>query len=420
MRHGSRTAYVHIGAPKTGSTSIQVAFSEASAQLAPLGYHYLEGDRNHSERLSLAFWAEADAINLGKYKWIDDQAAFLRYRASLRDGLAEEFMKSAPCDLIISGEGLSDFKDHEVQDFLKFLTASFDIIKIIAYAREPQSWMNSAAQQGAKWSGDLLDRTFTMPRVPEYRRRFQKFIDAVGRENFHLRVFAPDQPAFDVVSDFAKVIGVGALFPMSGDARMNSAVSHRTAVMFSAVNADTPPFVDYRANPCRAFNFARDGRLPGRKFELPRETVLAAAAQLEDENEWLGGMFGGRAFEAPDLPVLGLDDWYGDERAELERFGLAFAELCRKAQNESALRSLWQAQKHRKTDAALADRLLTDACMLATDRWTLHLIATEAVNCGHPGKNRFFAKQRLMRQIEEPGAGTALYTGNPFHRDLAA
>ncbi len=421
MQTTPRTAYVHVGAPKTGSTSIQAAFSEAKEQLAEQGFHYLDGDRNHSERLAMAFWTEADAVNLGKYRWIDDRSAFLKFRADLRADLAHEFAQSAPHDLIISAEEVSDFRAVEVDGMLAFLRSHYDEVKIIAYAREPQSWMNSAAQQGAKWSGDILDTAFTSPRVPEYRRRFQKFVDAVGRENFKLRVFCPEHPGFDVVADFAKVLGISALFPMTGKPRMNSAVSHRTAVMFSAVNNRLPPFVDYRANPCRAFNFASESSLPGRKFELPRESILASADRIDEEHDWLNDMFGCRVFDRADLPAMGLRDWFGDERAELERFGLAFSELCRKAQNESALRSLWQAQKHRRGNHELADRLLTDACMLATDRWTLHLIATEAVEHDHPSKRRFFAKQRLMRQIEEPEAGApTLYTGNPFQRDLAA
>ena len=57
-----RTAFVHIGVPKTGSTAIQAAFSEARADLRAAGYHYPSGAPNHGERLALAFWDRADAL----------------------------------------------------------------------------------------------------------------------------------------------------------------------------------------------------------------------------------------------------------------------------------------------------------------------------------------------------------------------
>lgn len=418
MRQGPRTAYVHIGAPKTGSTAIQAAFSAARGQLDQLGYHYLEGDRNHSERLALCFWAEPDARKLAQLRWIDDAQEFARHRDSLRAALAEEITRSAPRDLIVSAEELGEFRPAEAAAFFAFLRQSFDRIQVIAYAREPQSWMTSAAQQGTKWSGDRLDDVFKAPRLPGYRRRFQPFMELAGPGHFDLRPFYPGVREFDVVADFARAAGItDAIAPAPGESRMNPAVSHRTAIVFSAVNAAMPPFLEYRHNPFRSYNIARDGRLPGRKFTLPAETVLDSAAVLDSERAWLHGVMGREVFARPEVPELPLARWYGGERAELEHFAAVFAQHCGKAQNEEALKAYLKAQKYRSAETELACQLLRNAWMLATDQWTLHLIATEAAETGHPERHRFFAKQRLMRRIAEPQPDDPpLAAGNPFHR----
>ncbi len=420
MHNGPRTAYIHIGAPKTGTTAIQAAFSNAKDQLREIGYHYLDGDRNHSECLALMFWETPDALKLGRLRWFDEEKEFLRHRDSLLNELSEQIDQSAPLNLIISAEELSGFREQEVHDFISFLRVRFERVCVIAYAREPLSWMTSASQQGAKWSGDTLEKLFRLPRMPNYELRFKYYIRAVGRENFDLRTYDASENEFDIVADFTKAINIDHKFQLSSvSSRMNLAISHRSAILLSAINAIMPPFVEHRYNPCRAFSVVQDCRLPGRKFTLPTETVLEAADSLEKERDWLNETMGKLVFFRPATPEISLDNWYGGEKEELEKFAIVLLENSRHAQNEKALIAFLRSQKHRSANIDLANKLLTNAWMLSTDRWTLHLVASEAVEIGHPDRRLFFAKQRIMNRIEEPEADDSpLAIGNPFDRDL--
>ncbi|MGB3277878.1 MAG: hypothetical protein WBA92_01660 [Pseudorhodobacter sp.] len=419
MHDRLRTAYIHIGAPKTGSTAIQASFSTAKDQLDQVGYHYLEGDRNHSEMLCLIFWSLPDAKKLGNLRWYDDEAEFLRHREELRNDLSEEIDRTAPFDLIISAEELSGFREHEVQDFVAFLQARFDRLRVIAYAREPQSWMTSASQQNIKFSGDTLDAIFQRPRLPNYQRRFKSFIHAVGRENFDLRIFDVANEQFNVVSDFAKAIGIDDKFESLLDAgRENLSISHHSAILLSVANAEMPPFIGYRYNPFRASGFVDECRIPGPKFTLPRETVLAVSDTLQEERDWLNEMFSKSAFVKPALPETSLDTWYGSEKENLERFAIIFLNNCRRAQNERALAAFLRSMKSRNTDPELARKELASAWSLSTDRWSMHIIATEAVEVSHPDRKRIFAKQRIMNRFEAPKANDPpLAIGNPFDRN---
>ena len=414
-----RTAFVHIGTPKTGTTALQSRLFASRDQLAAMGYHYLSNSANHSESISMAFWCEKDAAKLGKYRWIDTPEAFTAHRAKLRCDLEEQIARSAPRYLIISAEGLCEFHETEVQDFISFLQAHFENVRIIAYAREPQSWMTSACQQATKWLGATLDDLFQSPRTPDHAQWFQPFIDAVGRENFDLRQYGNSSEPFDVIRDFCNALGIKHLPSIDAPGGTNTSVSRQTAIMLSAINAQTPPFVDHRHNPFRAFNVVADARIPGEKFSLPSEVIALASETLESERDWLNKAFGRMAFTPPKSQHLPIKAWYSQNRQTLEGFGTMLCDRCSAAQNEKALKSYLKAQQYRLKNGVLAKELLSNAWMLATDRWTLHRIATEAVETDHPDKHTIFVKQRVMRRIEDPQPGDApLVIGNPFQRDV--
>ncbi|MEM9426160.1 MAG: hypothetical protein AAGA06_05615 [Pseudomonadota bacterium] len=411
---GPRTAYIHIGAPKTGSTAIQAVFSQVGDALHAQGFHYLSGDRNHSERLSLAFWDEEDAARLARFRWVEDPATFARLRVETHEGLADEIARAHPHDVIASAEELSEFTRDDVKRLMVFFALHVDRIRVIAYAREPVAWMNSAAQQSTKWSGDCLDDILLHPRLPRYQARFQGFIDATAPGDFILRPFGGS----DVVADFSGVLGLPAPLTSRNVAQpLNASVSHETAIMFSKINEVMPPFVDCRHNPCRAFSIIKDGRLPGRKFTLPRETIEEHATAIAAERDWLNARLGHGVFSAPNLPTIGRREWFGPDRTALEDYALTFLDKCRSAQNEAALKFMLKALKQRDHAPEVAAALLDKAWLLSTDRWSMDMIAREGLAQDRPDIEKYFLKQRIMRRVEAPLPDDApLLIGNPFDR----
>jgi hypothetical protein len=378
----------------------------------------LDGEPNHSEVLATVFWAYDKAQTLGQLRWIDDIAEFQRHRELIRENLTEKIQRSAPHSLIISGEELSRFDEDEAHILVEFLRAHYDEIKIIAYVREPQSWMASSAQQRTRWSGGVLEEIFDHPPLPTYQIRFNPYIAAVGRENFILRRFFDKGVSFDVVADFAGVIGVDpALLPLQLSGEGNVALSDRGAIILSAVNRYAPPFLEYRHNPFRAFRIVEAAQMPGHIFVLPRETVFLVAELLEEERNWINEYFGYQAYKRPTLPTVSREDWFGPDREALEEHAKLLNETFRQAQNEIALRSLWRAGELRDTNLNRAHDYLSRALLLCTDRWTMHYIAREILTEDHPKKFVAFAKQRLMRRIEDPRpTDPPLLMGNPFDR----
>ncbi len=402
-----RTAFIHIGMPKTGTTAIQAACDAGRDVLARQGYHYLSGDRNHGEWLSLVFWEEADALRLAGYRWRDGADA-RAYRAARRAALEQEIGETAQ-DLILSAEELSMFRRNEVAALRDTLALQFDRFRIVAYLREPLGWATSAAQQATKWSGDRIDDLFDRPRLPEFEARFTPWLDIFDGD-VTFRAFGDR----DIVEDFSEAIGLAE--PLETHERLNEAVSHRSVVLLSHANVVAAPFVDARHNPFRSFDFTRDARLPGRRFSLPRDTVEAWHGALADERDWANAALGRAAFHDPGLPENSREAWMGGEREALERFAETFLETSRRAQNERAMRMLLLARTHRENGRRARD-LLDQAWLLTTDRWTMDQIAQEALKQDRSDREKFFAKGRLMRRIEAPEAGDApLVIGNPFDR----
>ncbi|MEO0919023.1 MAG: hypothetical protein AAFY31_18930, partial [Pseudomonadota bacterium] len=361
-----RTAFIHIGMPKTGSTAIQSACDRARHDLSAAGYHYLGGDRNHGERLSLAFWDKPDALHLAGLRWRDGTAALV-YRDEVQAKLAEE-IDATPQNLVVSGEDLSNFRATEVERLRRFLAKRFDRVQVIGYLREPLSWAISAAQQATKWSGDLLDDLFDAPRMPDYANRFGHWIAAFGADATDLRAYGGS----DILTDFAAAIGLPR--PLPPAPRLNESISNQTAILFSHANRIAPPFVDTRHNPLRSFDLTQVARVPGQAFTLPRETVEACFDTLAAERDWANTALGRAVFQDPGAPAVARDAWFGKERAALEELAVKCHEVTRAAQNERALKLTWKAHRHQEKPE-VAKRLIDQAWLLTTDRWTMDMIA---------------------------------------------
>ncbi len=399
-----RTAFVHIGI----HTAIQNRCAASRQVLADQGIHYLGGDPNHGERLCLAFWEKDDALRLAGLAWKDDDAA-MRHRTRIQAELEAE-IKGTALDILVSAEELSRFRHREVERFLLFLYRHVDRVRVIGYLRDPLDWMTSAAQQGTKWEGRCLDDVFDAPPLPRYAARFDPWLRLLPRRDIDLRAY----PLDSIMSDISSALGLATHMPPAN--WVNASASDRSTILYAHMNTCVPPFIEARHNPLRSFDLVRDAQLPGQSFTLPTETVEAVASALEAERDWAHAMLGRTVFQPTTAPSRSRDAWFRGERAELERLAEIFVAKARRAQNERALRMLLLAGRYRD-DPARAHHMLDQAWLLTTDRWTLDMIAHEALEQDRGDREKFFAKLRLMRRIEAPTPDDPpLVIGNPFDR----
>jgi hypothetical protein len=194
-----RTCYLHIGMPKTGSSSIQASlktYEDERVTYARLG------PENHSVPLCTIYAREPHRFYVHEAKALS-QHDVEGLKAGYRVLLEQEF--SGEKDLILSGEALfGHISPDDVRRLLADLRKHFDHVRIIAYVRPARPLLPSRLQQLIR----MGQNHFALP-LPNYRSHFAPWIEHAGAENVDFRRF--DRAALsggDVVEDFAALVGL--------------------------------------------------------------------------------------------------------------------------------------------------------------------------------------------------------------------
>ncbi len=196
---------VHIGMHKTGSSSIQATLA---AGMDDPGFVYLTGGRGSNLSTPLYSMLSSHVENFHFHrKHGHDSKDIKAYNRQTRDALTAEIAECGRRIAIISGEGLSRLDPDAVTRLARFLNNRFQSVQIIAYVRPPKSYMESAFQQLLK--GGRLRHFEIASLYPNYRDRFEPYIDVFGRESVTFKRFEPKEfPSSCVVTDFCQTIGM--------------------------------------------------------------------------------------------------------------------------------------------------------------------------------------------------------------------
>lgn len=190
---------LHIGSPKTGTSSIQKTLITNKDALYKNGYHYLECLRWHDgAHHELAFSVRGLAYN-DKSKKFDDCISEIKNELSLLD--VSEKLK-----VVISSEILFYDISSSVDEFKK-LFELFENIRVIACLRDPIDYLTSLYKQMVR---DPNDRLSIRPwRFFETRRKaicYQDIVNSYKKQACSVDVYEYQSDMSDLF--FGEVLGL--------------------------------------------------------------------------------------------------------------------------------------------------------------------------------------------------------------------
>ncbi|WP_375691147.1 hypothetical protein [Pseudooceanicola sp. LIPI14-2-Ac024] len=198
---------LHIGAHKTGTTTIQHALSQNRAALEARGLSYVTaGNRPQVHHL------------LGR---VSGESMMRGHRLAAPEELSR-ILHAAPTDrVLMSSENFSFFFDEkEIRELARHLRKHFRRVRILTYLRRQDSHAVSHHQEGSKplrkAERDVFGNGLApLPEHPmmdhylDYGRRIGNWMNVFGDENVEIRVFERNRLiAGDAWTDFLNAIDI--------------------------------------------------------------------------------------------------------------------------------------------------------------------------------------------------------------------
>lgn len=210
--------WLHIGSPKTGTTSLQGFLNDNQERLrSDCGVNFVTAGRSHIAHNQLAAAARMGEV------------------VPLFDRIQREADEMPDAQHVVTSELL--FNPHTMRKLVPEIPASMkQRTKVICYIRRQDSYLEALYKQFLKNSRIAPDRQAFLGDAPKLARYFE-VINAYGRafgpENVVVRPFSTDTlVGGDVVLDFAKQLGIDILPGMT----MTKGFANKT---FSAEMSET-------------------------------------------------------------------------------------------------------------------------------------------------------------------------------------
>lgn len=282
----SRTCILHAGMHKTGSTSIQVAldgYADDRLIYAPLI------SSNHSFAMVDLFsgLSETDLTVFFASRASQD---YLQRRATLRRDF-QTLLETDRRDLLISAEELTGhmLQGDGIDTLLAALRPHFDRIRLIAYVREPKSFVVSMQNQKLR---ERITDFDPAQWYPCYQARFQPWIDRLGAENVELVLYHRSAlTEGDAIRDLAG--RVGAQLGNGGQRNVNISYSaEATALHQLWLRRLGDAKLSFRARTAISYGKRRVTEFGKTPFGIDPDLLSRIAASHADDIGWIENQLG--------------------------------------------------------------------------------------------------------------------------------
>lgn len=283
MTAATVTILVHIGSPKTGTTTLQGWLSRNRPRLAAQGICYPLDGVNHND-LYLAL-CDAPHLEHAMIRRGHTQAAAARSWADQFAGrLAEAIKSSRAPTVLLSAESLSRLSPAGVQRLARWL-GPLGEARIVCCLRDPLGYAVSDAQEAIK-GGLTYEQVCRDPPVLDIRALLEPCLAEFGRSRVTVFPFAPET---GLDRGFAAATGVPVAFdPDDPQLRRNEALSMEAALLLGDLNHRIPMFEGAGVNPARgAIPTAWLARIGSTPFSLPARSLARVRRRARAQVAWV-------------------------------------------------------------------------------------------------------------------------------------
>ena len=267
----SKRLILHIGTPKSGSTSIQQSLGKAHDALKTYNIYYpiIEPSSispyNHIFTFIPIFVDTIEDIFWFRRRLQPFEDKDLNVQ-NYRQAWIKEFNTFEQDHFIISAEHLVEpyFNEDAVIRIKEFVGPYFDNVTIIAYVRHYDTWIPSRIQEYIKNGLDsvqkeelreIVEEFLNCPPYMSYQQSLQKWIHVFGRENIVVRPFDPDVfHEGSLLSDFFHASGLPVDDIEIPEIRSNESIGKYAVSFVQHYNQKYPVFVDGSLNKERGLS----------------------------------------------------------------------------------------------------------------------------------------------------------------------
>ncbi|MEO1193547.1 MAG: hypothetical protein AAFY02_17430 [Pseudomonadota bacterium] len=249
----ARKIILHVGVPKTGSTTLQRFLSDNRGLLADRGLAVLQapGESNH---IGLTLYAKerggktnSPQRDLFFKKGIKTQADQEHFRAKLRQSLAEEVAGLGPDigTLILSNEHCATLSRPELEALRALLTPFAAEIEILVYLRRQDRFCVSSYSSDLR-NGKSLEIEAHLAsasnwRVLRYDELLLDLSQVFGRGAVRPVIFEPSGlREGDLITDLCHRLGLDPLPEAQRPSRQNEALNRQAQVFLRSFNRSFP------------------------------------------------------------------------------------------------------------------------------------------------------------------------------------
>jgi hypothetical protein len=323
----SKPVILHIGMPKTGTSSIQQYLHNNRSALRGRGFVVptTPGRLNH-ESIALYALADASRATIRRRHELLSVAAVKRFRESFLTDLASEAAGWRDDEtVILTNEHMSQLGEPEEFGRLQELLAILGRrpVRVVIYLRRQDLSCLSGYSQRIKTGGTLhwseltgeIDRS-----VFDYEAILERWRSVFGKESLSVRVFERRQwVRGDLIWDFLSAVGCEEGPDLGKSVHKNESLDARSLEYLRRLNPWYPRFVDGRLNPRRQALVAAMQRIAeGPSLRMDRDLAEKFLDRYREGNariarEYLGRSDGRLFLDMPSdepapAPALSIDD----------------------------------------------------------------------------------------------------------------